>query len=404
MKLAFKIAIAVTVVIALILGVDGALRVQRQLTTFENDTRRDHLSMGRATAAAITEAWTTYGEALAMDLIARVGKKTQWVRMGWIPAKSLLDKTAPLEIGRDMREAVLSGTPFSDLRKDSRGRREMLTLVPVMPRGEMVGALTISESLAQQSRHVRDTVFRTVATTLTTIIICAAATLILGFFLIGRPIRRLVRQASSIGEGDFSKQLKVSRRDEIAELSIEMNTMAERLLVAVTRIEKETKAHLETLDQLRHADRLKTVGQLTSGVVHEIGTPLTVISGRAKMIESKEVEGDEVTDCARIVVQQAERVTGVVRRILDFARKSENEAAVQDMVPVVSEMVALLTPVAVKTGIYLELESPGSPVFAKADASQLQQVLANLIINAIQASQSGGHVTVSIREEEAARP
>jgi two-component system NtrC family sensor kinase len=399
MKLAFKIAVAMTIVIALVLGVDGFLRVQRQLITFENDTRRDHLSMGRATAAAITESWLSYGEALAMDLIDRIGRKIKRVHVGWVSFEDLEGEEVAARVGSESRDKVLSGLPVSTLLSGENRHREMLTLVPVMPRGKVVGAVGISESLTHQYRYVRMTVLRSIATTLMTILICAGATLVLGVFLIGRPIRLLVKQASRIGRGDFSNRLRLSQKDEIADLSREMDSMAEKLVSAIQRIERETKAHLETLDQLRHADRLKTVGQLTSGVVHEIGTPLTVISGRAKMIESAEVEEDEAIECARIIVQQADRVTGVVRQILDFARKTQNEPRFQNIVPVVEAMVRLLQPVAVKTGIYLDFESSAREAHAKIDASQIQQVLANLIINGIQAGSSGGRVTVSVAEE-----
>ena len=64
-----------------------------------------------------------------------------------------------------------------------------------------------------------------------------------------------------------------------------------------------TEARIAALEQLRHADRLKTVGQLASGVAHELGTPLNVVSGRAKMIVRGMVEGDGVHDSARIIVE-----------------------------------------------------------------------------------------------------
>jgi two-component system NtrC family sensor kinase len=336
MKLALKIAAAVTIVIALVFGVDGVFRVQRQLRAFEADTRRDHLSMGRATAAAITESYLSYGESVAMDIIARIGRKTQKVHVGWVSHDTLGGADINAQLGPVPQAKLLTGSPVSKLRENKDGHREMITFVPVLPRGNVVGAVKISESLVRQSQYVRNTVIRTAATTIMAILICAGATLLLGFYLIGRPIRRLAQQAGSIGKGDFGKQLTFSQRDEIADLSNEMNTMAEKLVEAIQKIEFETKAHLETLDQLRHADRLKTVGQLTSGVVHEIGTPLTVIGGRAKMIETGEAEGGEARDCARIIVQQAEKVTGVVRQILNFARKDQDELGIQDIVPVVN--------------------------------------------------------------------
>ena len=381
-----------TIVIAVVLGLDGAIRVRRQLITFENDTRRDHLSMGRATSAAITEAWQSFGAPMAMDLMARIERKTvkvtvRWRDLGWL-------KSSPETASRmaDYREGVST----THILKHDGEEKRMVSRHPVRPDGRLVGAIELNESLAGQTAHIQTTILRTAATTVLVILICAGATLFLGLYLIGRPVRLLVRQASRIGKGHFDTRLAFRFNDEIAELAAEMNQMADRLAGAAAQIERETQARLETLEQLRHADRLKTVGQLTSGVVHEIGTPLTVIAGRARMIVTGDVEGDESKDCARIVVQQAERVTRTVRQILDFARKTSSAKVTGDLKAVVSQMVSLLQPVAVKTGIYLVFETPLDSAPTYMDAGQVQQVLANLIINAVQASRSGGHVTVRL--------
>ena len=402
MKLAIKIAIAVTLVIAVVLGLDSYLRVQRQFATFEKDTRRDHLSMGRATAAAIAEAWKSYGESLAMELIRKIGNQTSRVTVHWIPFDPVSGGLQDLPAVD--RQRLLSGRAVSIVREDLSNRKRMDTYVPISPKGKIAGFIEISESLSSQSEHIRSAVVRSWVITLTAILICAAATILLGLYFIGRPIRKLVQQAVKIGRGDFESRLAFKQRDEISELSEAMNTMATKLKTAVQRIESETKAHLETLEQLRHADRLKTVGQLTSSVVHEVGTPLTVITGRAKMIQCAEAEGDEARDCARIIVEQAEKVTLTVRQILDFARVHAKEKKIQDLSLTVRQMAELLNPVAVKAGIYLECRKDLRTAYARVDENQIQQVLANLIINAIQATPSGGHVTLGIDEENAVPP
>jgi two-component system, NtrC family, sensor kinase len=404
MKLALKIAIAVTIVIAIVLGLDGVFRVQRQLETFEKDTRRDHLSMGRATAAAITASWVSYGETLAMDLIRQISKKTSRVSVRWIPLDMLRNDPLPLGLNSEDQSRIFNGQSVSNIKQDNLEGKRMVTYVPIAPDNKLVGAIEIIESLANQSKHIHSTVLRTTAITITTILICAAATLLLGVYLIGRPIRKLVQQAVRIGKGDFGISTTFNQNDEISELSMEMNTMASRLARAIKRIESETRAHLQTLEQLRHADRLKTVGQLTSSVVHEVGTPLTVIVGRAKMIQSAEAEGEEAKECARIVVEQAEKVTKTVREILDFARVSPQERRSQDISLIVRQMVHLLNPVAVKAGIYLNCDGVTAPAVSRVDANQIQQVLANLIINAIQSGRAGGHVSVGIEAVKQAPP
>jgi two-component system NtrC family sensor kinase len=82
--------------------------------------------------------------------------------------------------------------------------------------------------------------------------------------------------------------VKIRRRDEFGELARSLNSMCDQLATAQERVERETSARLEAMDQLRHADRLRTVGRLAAGIAHEIGTPLNVVSGRAEMIAAGE--------------------------------------------------------------------------------------------------------------------
>src|SRR6185436_17998309 len=101
---------------------------------------------------------------------------------------------------------------------------------------------------------------------------------------------------------------------EVGQLAAEMNHMCELLEAAHQRADAEAAARLEALDQLRHAERLSTVGKLASGIGHELGTPLNVVSGRAKMVASGEVTGHEALESARIISEQAERMTRIIRQ------------------------------------------------------------------------------------------
>ena len=74
--------------------------------------------------------------------------------------------------------------------------------------------------------------------------------------------------------------------------------MCARLREANERLREETAARIGALEQLRHADRLRTVGTLASGIAHELGTPLNVVSGRAKMVATGEAAGEEAAQSA----------------------------------------------------------------------------------------------------------
>jgi len=188
----------------------------------------------------------------------------------------------------------------------------------------------------------------------------------------------------------------VMRRDEIGELAVEMNAMAARLGAARDTLAAETNARLGALNQLRHADRLATVGKLASGVAHELGTPLNVVAGRAKMIRTSNEATETVKKNARIVEEQADRMVRIIRQLLDFARAGQTSNERYEPRRLAEKTLALLQPDADRHGVRLELVAPENLPELAGDAGQIQQVLTNLVVNAIHAMKDPGAVTLSL--------
>ena len=143
-------------------------------------------------------------------------------------------------------------------RSSKQGR--IFTYVRVHLAAAPIAAIEVSQSLAGHSA-VRAEVLRSAG--LTALLIAVASgfvTSFLGLALVGRPLAALVAQARRIGEGDLSYRIAISRRDEIAELGHEMNRMCERLRDSRESERAQTDAKMHALSQLRHADRLATVG------------------------------------------------------------------------------------------------------------------------------------------------
>jgi signal transduction histidine kinase len=160
------------------------------------------------------------------------------------------------------------------------------------------------------------------------------------------------------------------------------------------------------LQQLRHADRLATVGKLASGIAHELGTPLNVISARAAMIASGEALPNETADYAHVISGAAHRMTSIIRQLLQFARKKEAQKAQRDVRGLVRDAVDLLRPLSEKQRVSLVVDTTAPAVDATAavDAAQLELVVTNLVMNSIQAMPQGGVVSVSVRRETTRPP
>src|SRR5579883_581897 len=169
-------------------------------------------------------------------------------------------------------------------------------------------------------------------------------------------------------------------------------------------LRRETGERISTLEQLRHRDRLATIGQIASGVAHELGTPLNVVSGRAKLITTDPHASAEVVENARIVHEQADRMARIIRELLDFARRRGPNPGSVDLAETARRTVELLGPVAERRGVALELAPPEAPVVAEVDRAQIQQALSNLVLNGIQASAGRGPVRVAVGRERARAP
>ena len=175
--------------------------------------------------------------------------------------------------------------------------------------------------------------------------------------------------------------------------------MCVQLVQAHERSHAEIDARIAATEQLRHADRLHTVGRLASGVAHEVGTPLNVISIRAGQIARGRLPPADSIEYAKIIVTQVQRITTIVRGLLDFSRRRQLSRTPNSLRTIARQSLDLLEPLAKKNRVTLTLAGKDLPYTAHVDADLIQQVLMNLLMNAFQASVVDGHVEVGIRRE-----
>ncbi len=164
--------------------------------------------------------------------------------------------------------------------------------------------------------------------------------------------------------------------------------MAQKLAAEGEDAEHEAFKRLEALEQLRHADRLTTIGKLASGIGHELGTPLAIVTGRAELILDSYPNGSPAHENAFIVLDQARKMAAIIRQFLDFARRRHAERARHDVGQLLSQTLGLLSTFADRRRVSLKLDPNGKAEW-DFDAFLIQQAVTNLLVNGIQATAPG---------------
>jgi signal transduction histidine kinase len=383
MRLARNLIVGVAIVLLGVLSIEGYLDVQQAYAIFESDMRADGRLLGHALAAAMLAARSGNTTSLQVtDGDDRVNVRVVALdtkQSAPVPAKNMT------EVATALRE---HGVAYF---KDDETR--IYTYVPI---DSTHLALEISEDLTPLRAHGRTIAARAVVRTGLTALAFIVLVLIVGIVYVGQPLAALAEMARRVGGGDYSQRLHFPRKDELQDLAEVMNRMTDDIGEARLRLENETKIRIAAIEQLRHADRLVTVGQLAAGVAHELGTPLNVISGHAKMILTGEVTGRDAEESARIALEQTQRMTNIVRQLLDFSRRRPAQRTQVDIADIATTTVQMLATVAQKKDVGLSLEVRDSGLSGLLDLVQLQQALTNLIMNSIQAVPVHGHVQVVV--------
>jgi two-component system, NtrC family, sensor kinase len=396
LKLVPKFTITFILAASVLLAAGGVLRVRREVSIAEQNIIRDHQMLARAVAASMAAVVRNEGEGGAEELVedaARGAHVTiRWVCHGGRRAQVI----ACEELGGQRGSEARSLSVVSEVG----GREARYTYVEIPALG---GALEVSETRDQERGYSRRAVLDNVVSAVVLAALFSLLAYLLGVTLVGVPVRRLVDKARRVGEGDFQGDLPTASGDELGVLAREMNKMADRLGGAQARLEEETRAKVSAIDRLRHADRLRTVGRLASGIAHEVGTPLNVIEMRASLIAGGDVTGDEALSSARAIAAAADHITKVVQKLLLFARRQGPETTTVTLGTAIAQAISLVASMAAKRGVTLETEGELSATIP-ADPTLLQQAVMNLLVNAVQASERGGRVAVRVRRGDAEPP
>ncbi|BDV42107.1 two-component sensor histidine kinase [Geotalea uraniireducens] len=235
---------------------------------------------------------------------------------------------------------------------------------------------------------------------------------------LARPIKELETVARRISAGERNLQIEIDSRDEIGELAGEFAQMTRTLTQREEDIGKlnrnlerkvqERTAELEeknlllvkTQEDLVRAAKLADIGMLAAGVAHEINNPMAIIRGNAELLQMALAADDPNREEVDIIAQQVNRVERIVGSLLKFARQQQKRLGRVAIAELLDDILSQLGHQVSLTGIDIRRDYDAVPAI-DGDADQLRQVFTNLLLNAIQAMQQGGVLTVETSFAEA---
>jgi len=209
-----------------------------------------------------------------------------------------------------------------------------------------------------------------------------------------QPIKQLIFASHQWADGNLDFRVEATQKDEIAELTETFNLMASSLKERDERLKEYTQ------QQIMKSERLATLGQLAAGVAHEINNPLGAILMYSHLsLEEMESEDPRRKNLEKVAAE-ATRCKNIVRSLLDFARQSEPNVEEADANEILRRTLSLLQNQAQFQNITILTTLSTSLPKAMMDSSQVQQIFTNIILNAAEAIDGQGEVTIATRTAE----
>jgi signal transduction histidine kinase len=403
MGLKLRLILVLMIPLILIVGVYGFIRIVTGRDEFLGETARTVRVVARAVQLAI-ERGSRDPQTSDLDGIVReiVEGHEQIDRIRILDRRfgtlAMAGRTSiPHEVPPDVLGRV-ADSGRGELFSAGTGKRQVVSyIVPLRVRG---GGIAGTIDVSHQTSRIDERVWAAtwdIAVRLT--LLAVSITLLTGLVLqqeVLRPLSRLIKGIRDVGRGESTSPLPITRRDEIGRVAEAFNAMTAQLKAARNQLLQETEHALELDQQLRHSATLAVAGRLASGLAHEVGTPLSIISGQVEFIQ-RLPPGERLDEELTVIVEQIDRISTMIRSLLGTVRPVKPEVGPTALHEVVARLLLLLDHTARRHGVALEVCVPDDLPFVRGDLNQLQQVIINLVMNAFEAARPSGTVWLRAR-------
>ena len=208
--------------------------------------------------------------------------------------------------------------------------------------------------------------------------------------LIHEPLDEIMEMIQYVEDGNFKKRVTVKHDDIIGRLAEKFNAMTWR----ISESQKEVEAYHRA--QMKRASQMAMIGEIASGIAHEIKNPLACISAALQVIEDDLEEKNEHKMVIREVVNQIKRLDGTVKKILEFAKPVSAEKKLTAIDAVLQETLLLISQFANQKSIEVNVSGGEGIKKVYGDGKALRQVFLNICLNAIEAMQEKGVLDIAV--------
>jgi two-component system NtrC family sensor kinase len=229
------------------------------------------------------------------------------------------------------------------------------------------------------------------------------------------PLRDLEAGAKRLAAGNLDEPIPVRSDDEFGQLAGSFNAMTTALgnsqqqlrewaRTLEEKVEKRTRELRVAEAEAARGEKLASVGLLAAGIAHELNNPLTGILTFSHLIRRKMPDGSPEAEDLDLVIRETKRCAAIIRRLLDFAREKAPEKKYCDLNQVIEETVRIVERPAHVRDIEIRMELDRELPQAWVDADLVRQVIMNMLVNAQQAIEEKGSITIRSRRVTEAAP
>lgn len=233
----------------------------------------------------------------------------------------------------------------------------------------------------------------------------------LGFYVLSnriiKPVKELIFATEKIAEGRFPENMDMGNVRELNQLGNALDTMHQQIEESkgkleenITALQRSNEVIKSTQKELVASEKFASLGKLSAGIAHEIGNPLSAITGYVDVLnKSTDLSSEDRKRFLDNIKNEVSRIDRIIKTLLEYARAKEFEIKKVNLNDIIADSVKVLQTQGIFNDIDLQINLDRNLKMVDADPHQLSQVIINLLLNAVDATEQKGQIIITSQNE-----